>query len=862
MTKKLFGKLITVFMVFMISVKAFSQKGYEPIRGMGVEAKPVNNSGICLGCFNGSMNAVVDSDLDNSVSLSNFASVVSGNGISVKNTNTTYPAGYIAGFNVDLGSGLLTVELLSSLRIETYKKGVRQETSSSNTLLSVPLLGGTKNRSFLHLKTTKEFDEVRLYQTNVLSVFSALRIYYAFAFDPAKIPADNNKICDDMIAGNGVDGNVSSANTLLAPLSFVQNREKIGDGDKNSFGSIVFPVGVLSSYSIGVMDKNQVYPAGNRAGFAIEPGDQGKLISAELLKNMTVETYLFGQLQDSQTLFNSSALLNIKLVSYGSGKQKVSIVTTKPFNEIRLRVTQTIGVNIGTLKVYYAFEEPQVNCDCDDKIQKSGSSITGDIVRGDRWTLAGWGLLRARIDNADRVVDDNPSNFATATLPLVGTFLTPAVLTVRSNPLLPANTVAGYVIEKTSGLLGVGVLDGVTVEFYNGNTKTNTFTSGSLVTGELLSSGSKKIYVGGKATKPFNRIKIIFSTLVSVNLAQQYRIYNAFASIDDDNDGVPNCFDRCPGGDDNIDTNGNGIPDCAENCTGINDKSPVLDTDGDGIVDACDLDSDNDGIPDSVEDFNQSGKFEDDDTEGDILLTPVLGDGIPNYLDLDSDNDGILDLFESGIPASVINQIDKDRNGIIDSDIPVGKNGLADILETFPDSGVLKYPIKNTNNDDKPDFLDLRSNGVDFDLYQIGKENLDTLGGGFISTIDDKDKDGIQAVVDTDLVKRGAPGSPLSPYATLLKNASGTAAKMAASDVAGAAVDVKIYPNPVKAGENLMITSAEEGVYTLFSAEGKVVKSDKFSSRTGIDTSSLPAGVYIIKIETQSTVKSYKVIVK
>lgn len=120
-----------------------------------------------------------------------------------------------------------------------------------------------------------------------------------------------------------------------------------------------------------------------------------------------------------------------------------------------------------------------------------------------------------------------------------------------------------------------------------------------------------------------------------------------------------------------------------------------MDTDGDGIVDACDLDSDNDGIPDSVEDFNQSGKFEDDDTEGDILLTPVLGDGIPNYLDLDSDNDGILDLFESGIPASVINQIDKDRNGIIDSDIPVGKNGLADILETFPDSGVLKYPIKN-----------------------------------------------------------------------------------------------------------------------------------------------------------------------
>ncbi len=32
---------------------------------------------------------------------------------------------------------------------------------------------------------------MRLYQTNVLSVFSAMNVYYAFAFDPAKVPVDN-----------------------------------------------------------------------------------------------------------------------------------------------------------------------------------------------------------------------------------------------------------------------------------------------------------------------------------------------------------------------------------------------------------------------------------------------------------------------------------------------------------------------------------------------------------------------------------------------------------------------------------------------------------------------------------------------
>ncbi|WP_187978188.1 hypothetical protein [Mycetocola sp. JXN-3] len=194
-------------------------------------------------------------------------------------------------------------------------------------------------------------------------------------------------------------------------------------------------------------------------------------------------------------------------------------------------------------------------------------------------------------------------------------------------------------------------------------------------------------------------------------------------------------------------------------CQLVNDKSDTLDSDGDGIVDRCDADSDNDGIPDVIEDLNNDGRFTNDDLEGDNLVIGRLGDGVSAYLDLDSDNDSIPDLFESGIDPALIAQIDRNGDGIIDADVPVGANGLADVLETFPDSGVINYTLKNTDGDDKPDFIDLQSNRLDYDMYLVGNANLDILGAGFLSPGVDIDHDGIMDQVDTDTAHRGSPGA-------------------------------------------------------------------------------------------------------
>ena len=96
-------------------------------------------------------------------------------------------------------------------------------------------------------------------------------------------------------------------------------------------------------------------------------------------------------------------------------------------------------------------------------------------------------------------------------------------------------------------------------------------------------------------------------------------------------------------------------------------STSTVDTDGDGVIDDCDLDKDNDGIMDVLE-YSQS-------------LTDTDSDNVLNYLDLDSDNDGISDFLEAGGDSS----LDNDNDGRIDSIlfVDVNGNGIHDYYDPF-----------------------------------------------------------------------------------------------------------------------------------------------------------------------------------
>jgi outer membrane protein OmpA-like peptidoglycan-associated protein len=213
--------------------------------------------------------------------------------------------------------------------------------------------------------------------------------------------------------------------------------------------------------------------------------------------------------------------------------------------------------------------------------------------------------------------------------------------------------------------------------------------------------------------------------------------------VDRDLDGIPNV--------DDLDDDGDGILDSDENTLGLD---PDGDNDGDGIANFEDADDRGDGQP------NDCTSLSNVRCTAPAALWDQDGDGTPNHLDLDADGDGIYDADESGHNAT-----DRDADGRVDG--PVGKNGVADSVESAPDSGRVEVSA-DTDGDGKPDFLDLDSDddGVS-DADEAGDtrpntppqdsdsdgapdyRDLDDDGDG-IDTVDERSKDGKDIDSDED----------------------------------------------------------------------------------------------------------------
>lgn len=234
---------------------------------------------------------------------------------------------------------------------------------------------------------------------------------------------------------------------------------------------------------------------------------------------------------------------------------------------------------------------------------------------------------------------------------------------------------------------------------------------------------------------------------------------------DNDLDGIPNYLDTIfnpPNPD--ADSDGDGIKNGVENPEILSGQHiAFLDTDGDFLPNALDLDSDNDGksdasewanplgapplsdkdmLPDYVDaDDHGSDSFggdSDRDTLSDSLecISPVPAlcadsdaDGQPDYMEIDSDNDGLSDKLEAGPDSRY--PLDSDYDSLADfRDSDSDNDGIADAQEcsTPPQ-------CSDSNNNGIPDYRDVSARNLDGDSGSEGVVKTQTKGSGSFSLI-------------------------------------------------------------------------------------------------------------------------------
>lgn len=200
--------------------------------------------------------------------LTSVAGVLSSVSLSVLNIVQEYPVGTFAGFVVENQNGLIDLDLLNSLSINTYKDGILQESRSGSNLLNltliIELIGPGSNSQNIGFTTSKPFDEIQIVLGEFVSVgvLTTIRVYGAFIDTRSSIGGElfcMNTLPDFAVTyiGVPVDGNVSSndnmpPNTTYGTPSTNPDNPSDATPSMNNDGTYSFVTEELGKYNFHV----------------------------------------------------------------------------------------------------------------------------------------------------------------------------------------------------------------------------------------------------------------------------------------------------------------------------------------------------------------------------------------------------------------------------------------------------------------------------------------------------------------------------------------------------------------------------------------------------------------------------------
>lgn len=516
----------------------------QPTHGAVIEDSRSGFEGIAVGAFLNPEN-VVNADLDDYATLSLNVGVLASASVSVRDLEETFPAGHFAGFEIS-NANILALEILNTSQIRTYLKGELQETSNSSTLLlEVPLLSGNQ-RQTVGFVTTQPFDEIRFTINQPVGLdLGATRVYYAVA---KKYCAGPELECntDTFITNPEHPVDINSARTgvfgAVCVGCNVSNPQNVIDTDPSNYATMDLVAGVGYSTALSVKNGYESYPANTYAGFDIQ---NPNILDVELLGAISIELYNDGNLVQTGT--GSGQIINGDLgILLGSNRAVYGIVANQEFDEVRLVAGNTAQISLGTTLVYGLVIKKGclVDFDCETSTPLTSPEYPVVIEGSRTGIISGVACVGCEVQNAQNVISNDNQ---TGRIQLaVGALGASGAISIRDiYQTYPIGTTTGFIIKDANPILEVGLLNAITIKTYlDGIEQESKIGSGQVLDLDLilplLGSGSDEHVVGFVATKPFNEIRIIY-TSIAANVLTFLDVKNAFVDASNVNEPGLNC---------------------------------------------------------------------------------------------------------------------------------------------------------------------------------------------------------------------------------------------------------------------------------------------------------------------------------
>lgn len=360
-----------------------------------------NKGGSLIQIFGGTENAnkILTSDLTDFASTKPDVEIATNKDIiGVKSVDGSNLAKNVAtdhamkvGFVVSSTATGLSADVLKFYNIQLLKNGNKVEggvTTHWNGI-SAGLIGSEKTekgRLSINVPAGTDFDEIVLYSSGLLGAdLDKLNVYYAYVSDETMENTANNALYGaEIVSVDNTDASIDLAKTNFASVATIgsglTNISNLIDNDMNTY--MTFPLGVDLNGAAVMVNVGKIVNQQQNAGKATEEeqNKQGQKIvlatnqltlglGVDLIKVLKVSTYL-DDAEEPQEVLTDWKVLGADVIGTG-GKGYVSLVTTKPFNKLKIEQVNTVKVantlQIGGIALTSNINEDGTSTDCPEE---------------------------------------------------------------------------------------------------------------------------------------------------------------------------------------------------------------------------------------------------------------------------------------------------------------------------------------------------------------------------------------------------------------------------------------------------------------------------------------------------------------